>query len=32
VSVNIPDRRLMHEAIDELRRIEEELTRQLPPR
>ena len=32
VSVNIPDRRLMHEAIDELRGIEEELTRQLPPR
>jgi class 3 adenylate cyclase len=32
VSVNIPDRRLMNEAIDELRRIEDELTRQLPTR
>ncbi len=32
VSVNIPDRRQMHEAIDELRRIEEELARQLPAR
>lgn len=32
VSVNIPDRRLIHEAIDELRRLEEELARQLPGR
>ncbi len=32
VSISIPDRRLMREAIDELRRIEEELARQLPGR
>jgi len=30
VSVSIPNRRLMNEAIDELRHIEEELARQLP--
>jgi len=32
VSVNISDRRLLHEAIHELRRIEAELAQQLPPR
>jgi len=32
VSVNIPDGRSVHEAIDELRRIEEELRRQLAAR
>ena len=30
VSVTVPDRRQMQEAIDELRRIEAELTRELP--